>query len=45
MLGIPPILSYRHGHEDASAAALFATTVSSFFALNALLWVLQYYPL
>lgn len=45
MLGIYPILSYRHGHEDVSAAALLATTVGSFFTLNLLLWVLQKAPL
>jgi malonate transporter and related proteins len=45
MLGIYPILSYRHGHEEVSAAALLATTVGSFFTLNTLLWGLQHYPL
>jgi malonate transporter and related proteins len=45
MLGIYPILSYRHGHEDVSAAALLATTVGSFFTLNLLLWALRHAPL
>jgi len=43
MLGIYAILSQRHGHEGLSSAALLATTVSSFFTLSALLWMLQHW--
>lgn len=45
MLGIYPILALKHGHEEVSAAALLATTIGSFFSLNALLWALKHYPL
>ena len=44
MLGIYPILALKHGHEEVSAAALLATTVGSFFSLNALLWLVKHYP-
>jgi hypothetical protein len=42
MLGVYAILAQRHGHEGVSAAALLATTVSSFFSLSALLWLLRH---
>jgi predicted permease len=45
MLGVYPILALKYGHEAVSAATLLAATVSSFFTLNVLLWVLQHYPL
>lgn len=45
MLGVYPILALKHGHEEVSAAALLATTIGSFFTLNALLWALRHYPL
>jgi len=44
MLGIYTILNQRHGHGEASAAALLVTTVLSFFTLSALLWLLKLQP-
>jgi predicted permease len=41
IMGIYPILMQKHGHDGLSAAALLATTIVSFFSLNALLWLMQ----
>lgn len=40
MLGIYPLLAQKHGHGEASAAALLVTTAASFVTLNVLLAVL-----
>lgn len=42
MFGIYAILSQRHGHEGTASAALLVTTLSSFFTLSALLWLLRH---
>lgn len=41
MLGIYPILAQKHGHDGMAAAAQLGTTVTSFFTLTLLLWVLR----
>lgn len=41
MLGIYAVLAQRQGHEGFASAALLATTVTSFFTLTGLLWVLK----
>lgn len=41
MMGIYTILAQRHGHQALSSAALVVTTVTSFFTLSGLLWLLQ----
>lgn len=41
MMGIYPVLSLAYGLEARSAAALLLTTVSSFFSINLLLWMMQ----
>jgi len=41
MLSIYPILAQKYGREDLCAAALMAATVSAFFTISAVIWVLQ----
>lgn len=45
MFGTFTLLSQRHGYGSISAAALLITTVTSFFTLSVLLWVLRQYVL
>lgn len=42
MLGIYPILAQKHGHDTMAAAAQLGATVTSFFTLTAVLWVVQH---
>ena len=42
MLGIYSLLAGRHGFEGFSAAALLATTASSFITLSAILWLMRH---
>lgn len=42
MLGAYSLLAGRHGHEGFSSAALLATTVTSFFSLSAILWLMRH---
>ena len=39
MMSIYPILAQKYGQEGLCAAALVATTVTSFFAISAFLWL------
>jgi len=41
MVSIYPILAQAHGAGEDSAAALFLTTVSAFFTLSAVIWMIQ----
>lgn len=41
IFGIYTILAQKHGHEGISSAALLATTLTSFFTLSGLLWILR----
>ena len=43
MLSIYPVLAQKYRHEGFTAAALMVTTLSSFFTLSALLWLLQHW--
>jgi predicted permease len=40
MLSVYPVLAQKYHHEDVCAAALLATTVTSFFTISALIWVM-----
>ena len=42
MLGIYSLLAGRHGFEGFSAAALLATTASSFITLSTILWLMRH---
>jgi len=44
MMGIYPILAQAYGQEDFAAPAMLVATVSSFFTLSALLWLLRQLP-
>lgn len=44
MLGIYPTLAQAYGQEELCASAMLITTISSFFTLSTLLWVLQHLP-
>jgi malonate transporter len=44
MMGIYPILAQAYGQEDFAAPAMLVATVTSFFTLSGLLWVLQRTP-
>ncbi len=39
MMSVYPILAQKYGHEGLCAAALVATTVSSFFTISGFLWL------
>jgi malonate transporter len=39
MMSIYPILAQKYGREGLCAAALVATTVTSFFTISGFLWV------
>ena len=39
MMSIYPILAQKYGQEGLCAAALVATTVTSFFTISGFLWV------
>lgn len=41
MMGIYPTIAQAYGKEDLCAVALLLTTITSFFTLSALLWVLH----
>lgn len=41
MMSIYPILAQAYGHEGLSAAAMLATTLTSFFTLSGLLWIVR----
>lgn len=41
-MGIYTILAQRHGHEGLASAALLVVTMTSFFTLSVLLWVLRH---
>ena len=45
MMGIYPILAQAYGKEGFGSAALLITTISSFFTLSALLWLLPHVTL
>jgi len=44
MMGIYATLAQAYGQEDFCAAALLVTTVTSFFTLSGLLWLLHHWP-
>lgn len=41
MMSIYPVLAQRYGNEEVAAAAMLAVTVTSFFTLSGLLWLLK----
>jgi malonate transporter len=42
MMGIYPILGQAYGQQDIAAPAMLVTTITSFFTLSALLWLLHH---
>ncbi|MEY4751825.1 MAG: hypothetical protein RIQ60_4039 [Pseudomonadota bacterium] len=40
MLSVYPVLAQKYHHEDFCAAALLATTITSFFSISALIWLM-----